>query len=240
VQEEIADKTIAMLIGAMQELSIGDPGAYKTDIGPVIDQAALAPLNAHLEKMQLQAKLLYQLPLANNFNTDADCSICPPLPSGEGWGEGFQKNANRNHPLYSLQHGSFFPPSLIEISALSQLTQEVFGPILHLIRYKASELDQVIDAVNATGYGLTLGIHSRIDANIKAIRQGIKVGNIYINRNMIGAVVGVQPFGGMGLSGTGPKAGGPDYLRRFAIEQTVTTNTAAIGGNASLLIKDLR
>jgi RHH-type proline utilization regulon transcriptional repressor/proline dehydrogenase/delta 1-pyrroline-5-carboxylate dehydrogenase len=205
VQQEIADKTIAMLIGAMQELSIGDPGVYKTDIGPVIDQAALIPLNGHLEQMQPQEKLLYQLPLDN-----------------------------------SLQHGSFYPLSLIEISSLAQLTQEVFGPVLHVIRYGASELDQVIDAVNATGYGLTLGIHSRIDANIKTIRQGVKVGNIYVNRNMIGAVVGVQPFGGIGLSGTGPKAGGPDYLRRFAIEQTVTTNTAAIGGNASLLVKDLR
>ena len=92
---------------------------------------------------------------------------------------------------------------------MSKLTQEVFGPILHLIRYRASELNQVINAVNATGYGLTLGIHSRIDANIKAIQQGVKVGNIYVNRNMIGAVVGVQPFGGMGLSGTGPKAGRP-------------------------------
>ena len=205
VQEEIADKAIAMLIGAMQELSMGDPGVYKTDIGPVIDQAALNPLKAHLEKMQQQAKLLFRLPLDK-----------------------------------SLRHGSFFPPCLIEINSLSQLTHEVFGPILHIIRYGSSELKQVIDAVNSTGYGLTLGIHSRIDANIKAIRQGVKVGNIYINRNMIGAVVGVQPFGGMGLSGTGPKAGGPDYLRRFAIEQTVTTNTAAIGGNASLLVKDLR
>jgi len=205
VQKEIADKTIAMLIGAMQELVIGDPGVYQTDLGPVIDQAALAPLNSHLEKMQQHGKLLYQLPLDD-----------------------------------SLRQGSFFPPSLIEISALSQLTQEVFGPVLHLIRYGASELDQVIDAVNASGYGLTLGIHSRIDANIKTIQQGVKVGNIYINRNMIGAVVGVQPFGGMGLSGTGPKAGGPDTLRRFVYEQTVTTNTAAIGGNAGLLVKDLR
>ncbi len=205
VQEEIADKTIAMLIGAMQEFTVGNPGVYQTDIGPVIDRAALTPLNAHLEAMQKQAKLLYQLPIND-----------------------------------SLQYGSFFPPTLIEISALSQLTQEVFGPILHLIRYRASELNQVINAVNATGYGLTLGIHSRIDANIKAIQQGVRVGNIYVNRNMIGAVVGVQPFGGMGLSGTGPKAGGPDYLRRFAIEQTVTTNTAAIGVNASLLSKDLR
>jgi len=140
----------------------------------------------------------------------------------------------------SLRYGSFFPPSLIEISSLSQLTREVFGPILHVIRYRASDLDQIIAAVNASGYGLTLGIHSRIDAIIKTIRQNVKVGNIYVNRNMIGAVVGVQPFGGMGLSGSGPKAGGPDYLRRFAIEQTVATNTAAIGGNASLLARDLR
>ncbi|HSN23934.1 MAG TPA: aldehyde dehydrogenase family protein, partial [Methylomicrobium sp.] len=238
VQEEIAYKAIAMLIGAMQELSMGDPGVYKTDIGPVIDQTAWVSLNVHLEKMQQQAKLLYRLPLDNLSSTEMNCGFYPPLPSG--WGEGFQKNANRDHPLYSLRYGSFFPPCLLEINSLSQLTHEVFGPILHIIRYGSSELKQVIDAVNSTGYGLTLGIHSRIDANIKTIRQGVKVGNIYINRNMIGAVVGVQPFGGMGLSGTGPKAGGPDYLRRFAIEQTVTTNTAAIGGNASLLVKDLR
>jgi RHH-type transcriptional regulator, proline utilization regulon repressor / proline dehydrogenase / delta 1-pyrroline-5-carboxylate dehydrogenase len=139
-----------------------------------------------------------------------------------------------------LQQGSFFSPTLIEISALSQLTQEVFGPVLHLIRFEAGKLSWVIKDVNSTGYGLTLGIHSRIDANIKAIQQGVKVGNVYVNRNMIGAVVGVQPFGGMGLSGTGPKAGGPGYLRRFAVEQTVTTNTAAIGGNVGLLAKDLR
>jgi len=111
---------------------------------------------------------------------------------------------------------------------------------LHVVRYRESELDQVISAVNETGYGLTLGIHSRIDAVINTIRKGVKVGNIYVNRNMIGAVVGVQPFGGTGLSGTGPKAGGPDYLRRFVIEQTVATNTAAIGGNAGLLAQDLR
>ncbi len=205
VQQEIADKTITMLIGAMQELSIGNPGVYKTDIGPIIDHAALAPLHIHLDTMRQQAKLLYQLPLDD-----------------------------------SLRYGSFFPPSLIEINSLSQLTQEVFGPVLHVIRYRASDLDQIIAAVNASGYGLTLGIHSRIDAVIKTIRQNVKVGNIYVNRNMIGAVVGAQPFGGMGLSGSGPKAGGPDYLRRFAIEQTVTINTAAIGGNAALLARDLR
>jgi RHH-type proline utilization regulon transcriptional repressor/proline dehydrogenase/delta 1-pyrroline-5-carboxylate dehydrogenase len=205
LQEEIADKTIAMLIGVMRELLLGDPGFYSTDIGPVINQAALTPLYEHLEKMQSQAILLYQLPLNN-----------------------------------TLKNGSFFPPTLIELNTLSQLTQEVFGPVLHVIRYQSADLDQIIKAVNATGYGLTLGIHSRIDANIRTIQQEVKVGNIYINRNMIGAVVGVQPFGGMGLSGTGPKAGGPHYLQRFAVEQTVTTNTAAMGGNVDLLTKDLR
>ncbi|MGZ8195110.1 MAG: bifunctional proline dehydrogenase/L-glutamate gamma-semialdehyde dehydrogenase PutA [Methylosarcina sp.] len=205
VQEEIADKMIEMLIGAMRELTLGDPAVYATDIGPVIGRAALAPLEEHLKIMRRQAKVLYQLPLTD-----------------------------------SLRHGSFSPPTLIELESLSQLTREVFGPVLHVIRYRGSELDRVIAAVNDTGYGLTLGIHSRIESTIQTIRQGIKAGNIYVNRNMIGAVVGVQPFGGMGLSGTGPKAGGPDYLRRFAVEQTVATNTAAIGGNASLLAQDLR
>jgi RHH-type transcriptional regulator, proline utilization regulon repressor / proline dehydrogenase / delta 1-pyrroline-5-carboxylate dehydrogenase len=129
---------------------------------------------------------------------------------------------------------------LLEIQSLSQLTCEVFGPILHVIRYREHNLDKVIAAINATSYGLTLGIHSRIDATVKKICQSVKVGNIYINRNIIGAVVGVQPFGGMGLSGTGPKAGGPDYLRRLVVEQTVTANTAAIGGDADLLSQDLR
>jgi RHH-type proline utilization regulon transcriptional repressor/proline dehydrogenase/delta 1-pyrroline-5-carboxylate dehydrogenase len=205
VQQEIADKIIEMLIGAMQELTFGDPSVYATDVGPVIDRAALVPLEEHVKRMRRQAKVLYQLPLTD-----------------------------------SLRHGSFFPPTLIELESLSQLTREVFGPVLHVIRYRGSELDRVIAAVNDTGYGLTLGIHSRIDATIQTIRRGVKVGNIYVNRNMIGAVVGVQPFGGMGLSGTGPKAGGPDYLRRFAVEQTVATNTAAVGGNASLLAQDLR
>ena len=148
--------------------------------------------------------------------------------------------------LYQVEYdpnqcsGHYFPPTLIEINNLDQLEGEIFGPILHIIRYRSDELDNVINAINTTGYGLTLGIHSRINETIQKIQQHVKVGNIYINRDMIGAVVGVQPFGGMGLSGTGPKAGGPDYLRRFAVEQTVTTNTAAIGGNTSLLAQNLR
>ncbi|GAB2489185.1 bifunctional proline dehydrogenase/L-glutamate gamma-semialdehyde dehydrogenase PutA [Arenimonas alkanexedens] len=135
-------------------------------------------------------------------------------------------------------HGSFFAPRAYELRALSQLTREVFGPVLHVIRYEASELDAVLAAINATGYGLTLGIHSRIDSTIDKISRTLKVGNCYVNRNQIGAVVGVQPFGGEGLSGTGPKAGGPHYLLRFASERTLTVNTTAAGGNASLLTLD--
>jgi RHH-type transcriptional regulator, proline utilization regulon repressor / proline dehydrogenase / delta 1-pyrroline-5-carboxylate dehydrogenase len=133
------------------------------------------------------------------------------------------------------EQGTFFAPVAVEIEALSQLPGEVFGPIVHLIRYQASKLDAVIDAVNATGFGLTLGVHTRVDATARYIASRVRAGNVYVNRNMIGAVVGVQPFGGRGLSGTGPKAGGPYYLHRFATEQTVTINTAAVGGNASLL-----
>ena len=134
-----------------------------------------------------------------------------------------------------LQHGCFFAPHLFEIDRLAQLPREVFGPILHVIRFRGNELDKVIDAINRTGYGLTLGIHSRIDNTIQYIQGRARVGNCYVNRDMIGAVVGVQPFGGEGLSGTGPKAGGPDYLRRFAVERTLTINTAAVGGNTSIL-----
>ena len=133
------------------------------------------------------------------------------------------------------QFGLFHPPHAFEIAGLAQLSGEVFGPILHIVRYQADRLDDVVDAVNAAGYGLTLGIQSRIDSTIRRIAARARVGNIYVNRNMIGAVVGVQPFGGEGLSGTGPKAGGPRYLHRFATERTLTVNTAAAGGNPELL-----
>lgn len=134
-----------------------------------------------------------------------------------------------------LKGGNFVAPVAIEIDNIAQLEHENFGPVLHIIRYKAKDLDKVMDDINACGYGLTLGIHTRIEHRAEEIRARVKVGNIYLNRNMIGAVVGVQPFGGCGLSGTGPKAGGPNYLFRFASEQTYTVNTSAIGGNASLL-----
>jgi RHH-type proline utilization regulon transcriptional repressor/proline dehydrogenase/delta 1-pyrroline-5-carboxylate dehydrogenase len=135
-------------------------------------------------------------------------------------------------------NGSFVAPTLVALDRLDRLAKEVFGPILHVVEWDAAGLDALVDAINATGYGLTMGVHSRIDATIERIASRARVGNLYVNRNMIGAVVGVQPFGGEGLSGTGPKAGGPHYLARFAVERTLTVNTAAAGGNAALLAQD--
>lgn len=200
VQDDIADKVIAMLAGTVAELQVGDPGQLSTDVGPVIDADAKDQLDAHAERMQDQAR-----PIAQARMTEATA------------------------------HGTFFAPRAWELDSLDQLHKENFGPALHVVRWKADELDRVVDAINATGYGLTLGIHSRIDDTVERIVRRAKVGNIYVNRNQIGAVVGVQPFGGQGLSGTGPKAGGPHYLPRFATEKTVTVNTTAAGGNASLL-----
>jgi len=200
VQEDIADKVIKMLAGAMDELVVGDPSVLSTDVGPVIDEPSKNALVEHAARMDREAKKISEAKLP------ADAA-----------------------------HGTFFAPRAYEIADLKLLTHEVFGPVLHVVRWKASDLDGVIDAINATGFGLTLGIHSRIDATIEHIARRAKVGNCYVNRNQIGAVVGVQPFGGENLSGTGPKAGGPHYLLRFATERTLTINTTAAGGNASLL-----
>lgn len=200
LQHDIADQTLAMLRGAMAELRVGDPGVPATDIGPVIDQAALDRLLQHVRRMDKEANLV--------------CRV--PFPSGD-------------------TNGTFLAPHAYELENLQQLQQEVFGPVLHVIRWPADGLADVIDAINRTGFGLTLGIHSRVDATVDYIRARARAGNIYVNRDMIGAVVGVQPFGGQGLSGTGPKAGGPGYLPRFVTEKTLTVNTAAIGGNTALL-----
>ncbi len=145
------------------------------------------------------------------------------------------KREARVHFAGRAPPGQYFPPHIFEIESADRLTEEVFGPILHVVRYRADHLEEVLGAIERSGYALTLGIHSRIDDVIDAIVKRLAVGNVYVNRNIIGAVVGVQPFGGFGLSGTGPKAGGPHYLARFATEQTVTINTAAAGGNAALL-----
>jgi len=131
--------------------------------------------------------------------------------------------------------GTYVPPAIIMLERAADLREEVFGPILHVVRWRAGELDALLEGIAANGYGLTLGVHSRIDATVEQVVARLAHGNVYVNRSMIGAVVGTQPFGGVGLSGTGPKAGGPNYLRRFASEQVVTVNTAAAGGNASLL-----
>jgi len=133
------------------------------------------------------------------------------------------------------QGGSFVQPTAIEIDSINSLDKEHFGPILHIVRFKASQLDNVIDDINGTGFGLTLGIHSRNESFAFDIADRIDVGNVYINRNQVGAIVGVQPFGGQGLSGTGPKAGGPHYLTRFVTEKTISNNVTAIGGNTTLL-----
>ncbi len=200
VQDDIADKVMTMLAGAMTELKVGDPGLLSTDVGPVIDADALQILTDHAARMDREARAIAVAA------TDA-----------------------------ATAHGSFFAPRAYELQSLAQLQREIFGPVLHVIRWKADQLDAVIDQINATGYGLTLGVHSRIDETIERIASRVAVGNVYVNRNQIGAVVGVQPFGGQGLSGTGPKAGGPHYLLRFATEKVVTVNTTAAGGNASLL-----
>lgn len=200
VQEEVADKMIAMLKGATEELNVGHPLAFSTDVGPVISHAARDELLTHVAKMEKTAKKICEAPLKE------ECG-----------------------------RGSFFAPRAYEIENIEVLEGEVFGPILHIIRYKSKDLEQVIQSINNTGFGLTLGIHSRIDETIEYIVQRANVGNIYVNRSMIGAVVGVQPFGGEGLSGTGPKAGGPHYLARLSTERTVSVNTTASGGNASLM-----
>jgi RHH-type transcriptional regulator, proline utilization regulon repressor / proline dehydrogenase / delta 1-pyrroline-5-carboxylate dehydrogenase len=145
------------------------------------------------------------------------------------------KTEARVHFAGIAPDGNYVAPHIFELKSADELTEEVFGPVLHVVRYPATGLDQVLRSIEGTGYGLTLGIHSRIDDTVEVVIDRLQVGNIYVNRNMIGAVVGVQPFGGHGLSGTGPKAGGPHYLARFAAEQTVTINTAAAGGNAALM-----
>jgi RHH-type proline utilization regulon transcriptional repressor/proline dehydrogenase/delta 1-pyrroline-5-carboxylate dehydrogenase len=133
------------------------------------------------------------------------------------------------------EHGTFVAPAIIEIGSIADLQRENFGPVLHVARFAADRLAQVIEDINATGYGLTLGLHSRIDATRRLVESRAHAGNFYVNRNQIGAVVGSQPFGGEGLSGTGPKAGGPNYVIRFATERVTTIDTTAAGGNASLL-----
>jgi len=206
LQDDIADRVIEMVAGAARELRIGDPRDPATHVGPVIDAAAKDKLDGWVARMEAQDRVLFRQQL---FRQD----LADGLPAA----------------------GHYVLPAIIELERAADLREEVFGPVLHVVRYRAEELDGLIDDLAATGYGLTLGVQSRIDATVRHVVERLSTGNVYVNRNIIGAVVGTQPFGGSGLSGTGPKAGGPNYLRRFALEQVVTVNTTAVGGNASLL-----
>jgi RHH-type proline utilization regulon transcriptional repressor/proline dehydrogenase/delta 1-pyrroline-5-carboxylate dehydrogenase len=204
VQEEVADRMIAMIAGAADELVLGDPRDPATHVGPVIDAEAKTRLDRWVADAETQGRVV--------FRWDRDRQ----LPKA----------------------GTWVAPAILTLDRARDLREEVFGPVLHVVRWRTGELDALLDDLAASGYGLTLGVHSRIDALAARVAARLPHGNVYVNRNMIGAVVGTQPFGGSGLSGTGPKAGGPNYLHRFALEQVVTINTAAAGGNASLLAEE--
>jgi len=194
VQEEAVDRVQSMVMGAMDELVVGDPELLSTDIGPVIDSAALARLVSHAEQ------------------------VCAWQASGK---------ATLLKQLSAPSEGTFFGPMLCKLESIELLEREVFGPAVHIVSYKADELSDLIAKVKELGYGLTMGIHSRIDDRIEEVVDSAAVGNLYVNRNQVGAIVGSQPFGGMGKSGTGPKAGGPNYLRRFARMRGVDTHESS-------------
>ena len=206
VHEAIADPVIEMIQGAAKELVCGDPADLATDVGPVIDAEAFEGIQNHLLRLKKESKPL----LALVHSAQADTKIIANL----------------------------IPPQAFEVNRIADVKAEIFGPVLHIVRWGSGELSDpmaVIEQINALGYGLTLGIQTRIDSRAQALARAAHIGNVYINRNQIGAVVGVQPFGGEGLSGTGPKAGGPHYLYRFCAEQTITVNTTAAGGNVQLM-----
>jgi len=184
LQEDIADRVIEMLEGAMDELAMGDPERLSVDVGPVIDEPARKMLAAYIERMRARGARVRQVP-------------------------------GHVSMLDTAQRGTFIAPTIIEISRIQDLEREVFGPVLHVLRFRRDGLDALLEGINELEYGLTLGVHSRVDETIERIVDQARVGNVYVNRNIIGAVVGVQPFGGEGLSGTGPKAGGPLYLHRM-------------------------
>ena len=203
LQDDIADHTLTMLRGAMAECRMGNPERLSTDIGPVIDADAKASIENHIQTMRAKGRNVFQAVYENRDDA-------------KEWNT-----------------GTFIPPTLIELDRFDELTKEVFGPVLHVVRYRRETLDALIEQINASGYGLTLGVHTRIDETIAKVTGSAHVGNLYVNRNMVGAVVGVQPFGGEGLSGTGPKAGGPLYLYRLlsslpenAVSTTLTRHDA--------------
>ena len=199
LQEDVAERTLSMLKGAFQELSLGSTDQLSVDIGPVITAEAKQTIEAHVERMRgLGCKVEQQ-----------------PLPAG-------------------TEKGTFVAPTIIEIKTLADLKREVFGPVLHVMRFKRDQMDSLIDEINATGYGLTFGLHTRLDETIAHVTERVKAGNIYVNRNVIGAVVGVQPFGGRGLSGTGPKAGGPLYIGRLVQKAPVPPQHSSVHSDPAL------
>ena len=197
---ESADALIATLGGALDALTVGDPSDPATDVGPVIDEAARADLEAHVARLREDAKILFE----------KDVSAL----AGKG---------------------AYFGPVIAEVPSPDFLEREVFGPVLHVYRYDPADLATVAGKLAARRYGLTLGVHSRIERFADEVRALVPAGNVYVNRSIIGAVVGVQPFGGEGLSGTGPKAGGPHALLRYAVERAVSVNITAQGGDPALL-----
>ncbi|MES2944868.1 MAG: L-glutamate gamma-semialdehyde dehydrogenase, partial [Pseudomonadota bacterium] len=210
VHESIADRMIEMIQGAAKELKLGNTAELSTDVGPVIDREAFDNIEKHVKRLSAESKVL----------------VAQVEGAQPALGSGVNKVPN------------LIAPAAFEVSSLANVKDEIFGPVLQIVRWGSGELptpEAVMDQINALGFGLTLGIQTRIDSRAQALATRAHVGNVYVNRNMIGAVVGVQPFGGEGLSGTGPKAGGPHYLYRFCAEQTLTVNTTAAGGNAALL-----
>jgi RHH-type transcriptional regulator, proline utilization regulon repressor / proline dehydrogenase / delta 1-pyrroline-5-carboxylate dehydrogenase len=199
LHEDIAERTLAMIAGAVKELRVGDPARIDTDVGPLIDAEAHANVKAQVDRLHRHGRALWP------------------------------DRSPRDGEVPQLQ-----APLAFEVDNISTIKEEIFGPVLQVVRW-SGDAAQVIDEVNALGYGLTLGIQTRIDSRAQALAAQAQVGNVYVNRNTVGAVVGLQPFGGEGLSGTGPKAGGPHYLPRFCVEQTVTINTTAAGGNVALM-----
>jgi RHH-type proline utilization regulon transcriptional repressor/proline dehydrogenase/delta 1-pyrroline-5-carboxylate dehydrogenase len=202
LQDACADRVIELLKGSMELLKVGDPIDLSVDVGPVIDQQAKERLQAHIDKLERDGKLIARTSMELSMN---------------------------------LSNGQYLAPCCYEIPSISYLVDEHFGPVLHIIRYDVKELPRIFDEIQSTGFSLTLGIHSRNETMVEYITNNVLAGNVYVNRNMIGAVVESQPFGGMGLSGTGPKAGGPNYLKRFVHERCLSNNIAAIGGAIDLM-----
>ncbi|MBK9136038.1 MAG: trifunctional transcriptional regulator/proline dehydrogenase/L-glutamate gamma-semialdehyde dehydrogenase [Betaproteobacteria bacterium] len=210
VQDDVADRLLAMLKGAVQELQLGDPRRLATDVGPVIDAEARASIEAHVQALQAKGRRVWR------------------------------PQAAANDATATAARGCFVPPTVVEIDSVADLGREVFGPVLHVLRYRRAGLAALLDQINGTGYGLTQGVHTRIDETVAQVVAASSAGNVYVNRNIVGAVVGVQPFGGEGLSGTGPKAGGPLYLLRLLAARPVQAARRAVAHAGQVTAEPVR